>query len=127
VRVVDLDTTATHDYPAPAGTLGWVSTAGQGSRHAFSPDGRYLAIRAATTPATPAMSELFTIQLTNGAPSLLAGAAASSYARVAWLPDSRWVATQTDDGTISAFDMHAGQTRSFPAKCCAVALLTTRR
>lgn len=123
LRVLGVTSGQTRDVAAPPGSAGWVSTWGQGSRDAISEVGGLAAVRAASAPGTPPPSELYIIDLSTGAVTLVPGMAANAYARVAWLPDAPVVATQRDDGAIVTYDVASHERRTYPARCCAVALL----
>ena len=123
VRVLDVTSHHARDVAPPAGSSGWVSTSGQGSRDAISAVGDLAAVRAVSGLGTPPSSELYTIDLSTGAVTLVPGMAANAYARIAWLPDAPVVASQRDDGTIVTYDVASHERRAYPARCCAVALL----
>lgn len=124
VRVTDVTTGQSRDYPAPHGTVGWVSTGAEGSRDAFSSDGQYLAMRAASGASQQSPSNVFVVTLSSGATYLVPDSSPPyPYSRVAWLPASSWVVFASATGSVSAYNVQAGQRRSFPTPCCGVALL----
>src|ERR1700694_6142019 len=125
IRVTALTTGHTHDYPAPRGTTGWVAPGGQGSRDAFSSDGKYLAVRAAKGASQFSPSDVYIIRISTGSKSLMPDSGSlSPYSRVAWLPNSYWVVAPSATGSTQAFNVQGGQHRSFSTPCCGVALLT---
>ena len=124
IRVTDVRTGRSRDHPAPQGTAGWISTGGEGSRDAFAPDGHYLAIRAANRVGQLSASDVYVVNVSSGAISLVPNSSSSYlYSRVAWLPDSSWVVSGSATGSVSAYNVQDGQRRSFPTPCCGVALL----
>ncbi len=125
LRITDVKTGRSRDYPSPQGTFGWVSTGGEGSRNVFSSDGRYLAIRAANGASQLSPSDVYVLNPSSGATFLVPDSSASYlYSRVAWLPDTSWVVFASDGGTVSAYNVQDGQRRSFTTPCCGVALLS---
>jgi hypothetical protein len=124
LRLTDVTTGRSRDYPAPHGTVGWVSTGGEGSRDAFSSDGRYLAVRAANGGSQLSPSDVYVVNVSSGASSLVSDSSPPyPYSRVAWLPDSSWVVFASGAGSVSAYNVRDGHRRSFPTPCCGVALL----
>jgi hypothetical protein len=124
LRLTDVGTGRSRDYPAPQGTAGWVSTGGEGSRDAFSPDGQYLAIRAANGVTQLSPSDVYVVNLSSGATfSVPDSSPPYPYSRVAWLPNSSWVVFASGAGSVNAYRVQDGQRRSFPTPCCGVALL----
>ena len=124
LRLTDVKTGRSRDYPAPHGTVGWVSTGGEGSRDAFSSDGQYLAIRAANGASQLSPSDVFVVTVSSGSSFLVPDSSPPySYSRVAWLPNSSWVVFASGAGSVNAYNIQNGQRRSFSTTCCGVALL----
>ena len=125
LRVTDVRTGRSRDYPSPPGTFGWVSTGGEGSRDAYSSGGHYLAVRAAHGAGELSASDVYVVNMTSGATSLVPDSTATSpYSRVAWLPNTLWVISASSTGSLSAYNVHDGKLRSFATPCCGVALLS---
>jgi hypothetical protein len=125
LRLTDVRTGRSRDYPAPHGTVGWLSTGGEGSRDAFSSDGRYLGVRAANGDGQLSPSDVYVVNVSSGASSLVPDSSPPyPYSRVAWLPNSSWVVFASAAGSVSAYNVRDGQRRSFPTPCCGVALLS---
>ena len=124
-HVADLTTGQSRDYPAPPGTSGWISTGGEGSRDAFSPDGRYLAVRATSVTHGATSSNIYVIDLARKTTSLVAGTSASPYSRSAWLQHERGIVSQHDDGAIQVNDLIDRTIRVFARAPSGVAILTT--
>jgi hypothetical protein len=129
LRVLDLTTGATRDIPAPASTTGWIPTGGEGSRDAFSADGRYLALRAGGTVAPdanhPSDSQLFVIDLQSDLVVSVANSTSDyAFSRVAWSPDGHWVFFETPTHTIGGYEASDNTTASFPGACCGVSLVS---
>jgi hypothetical protein len=132
IRMQNLTTNAQHDIPAPAGTTGWIPTAGEGSRDSFSSDGRYLAVRAGGTVTSganhPSDSQVYVINLDSGDVTQVPGSKTdSAFSRLAWSPDARWVLYETTSHATGAYRPSDGTSTSFPMKCCGVALAALPR
>ncbi len=124
LRLIDVRTGLVRDYLAPHGTVGWVSTGGEGSRDAFSSDGKYLAVRAAHGAGQASPSDVYVVNVSSGATTLVPDSSPPyPYSRVAWLPESSWVVFASGAGLVNAYRVQDGQRRSFPTPCCGVALL----
>ena len=124
LRLTDVRNGRSRDYPAPHGTVGWVSTGGEGSRDAFSSDGRYLAVRAAHGASQLSPSDVYVLNVSSGATFSVPDASPPyPYSRVAWLPNSPWVVFASGAGSVNAYRVQDGQRRSFLTPCCGVALL----
>jgi len=125
LHVADLATGQASDYPAPPSTSGWISTAGEGSRDAFSPDGRHLAVRAAAATGGTSASNVYVIDLTTGTTVLVPDTAAGPYSRIAWLAGDGGIVSQLDDGTVKVNNVTNNTTRSLAKAPSGVAILTT--
>jgi hypothetical protein len=124
LRLSDVRTGRSRDYPAPSGTVGWVTTGAEGSRDAFSADGKYLAIRAANGASQRSPSDVYIVNVSSGVTfSVSDSSPPYPYSRVAWLPKSSWVVFASGASSVSAYNVANGQRRSFSTPCCGVALL----
>ncbi len=124
LTVVDLPTGVGLRIGAPAGTVGWVPTAGQGSRDVFSRDGRYLALRAFGPDGT----QVHVVDLRTGATTPVPDSIATyPYSRTAWSARGHWLYHETAAGTVGAYRPSDGATRTYPVECCGVALVSLPR
>ena len=124
LRLTDVTTGRSRDFPAPHGTVGWAATGGEGSRDAFSSDGQYLAVRAASGASQQSPSDVYVVNVASGVSFLVPDSSQPDpYSRVAWLPDSSWVVFASGAGLVNAYQVQDGQRRSFPTPCCGMALL----
>jgi hypothetical protein len=127
VRVQNLATGAHRDILAPPGTTGWIPTVGEGSRDAFSADGRYLAVRAGGAIAAganhPSDSRVYVIDLDNdGVKQVTDSKTNYAFSRVGWSPDGGWVFYETTSHSVGGYRPSDGTSTSFHASCCGVAL-----
>jgi hypothetical protein len=127
VEVLDLARGNSRTYPAPMGTAGWVSTAGQGSHNAFDPNVRRLALRAALTPGqpnAPPPSRAYVLDRASGKTTLVPHSNAPAYSRLAWTPDGQWVLADKQDRSIGAYRPSNAAYRTLPVQNDAIALLS---
>ena len=125
LEVLNLADDKQHIYPAPAGTAGWVPTAGEGSHDAFAPDARHLALRVALSSA-PLSSQVDVLNLVTGTSRLVPNSQAHAYSPVAWTPDGRSVLFENDTHTLSIYRLGEATPRPLSQPCCGVnALITT--
>jgi hypothetical protein len=126
IGVYDLDHHTRQEFSSPPGTGGWVTTGGQGSRDAFSPDRRYLAVRAIDPDA--AHSRVFVVELATDAISEVPDSSSvSPYSRVAWAPATNWVVFEHDPDELRAYEPTTGAALAVRRSGTAVALVTVPR
>jgi hypothetical protein len=126
LAVVNLADNTEHTYPAPAGTAGWVPTAGEGSHDAFAADGGHLALRVAIT-STPLLSRVYVLSLATGTSTLLPNTQAGAYSPVAWSPDGRSVLYENTSHTLATYRLGDESLRTLSQHPCCGALITAPR
>jgi hypothetical protein len=132
LRLHNLATGAQRDFRAPAGTTGWIPTAGEGSRDAFSSDGQYLAVHAGGAVANganhPSDSQVYVINLATGHVMQVPDSKSDyAFSRLAWSRNGQWVFFETAAHSTGAYRPSNATSRSFPANCCGVALASLPR
>ena len=124
LEVLNLADHKRHTYPAPAGTTGWVPTAGEASHNAFGPDGRHVAMRVVLSTG-PLSSQVGVLDLATGTSTLVPHSQAQAYSPLAWTPDGRSVLFENDTHTLGIYRLGDVAPRTLSQPCCSVSALIT--
>jgi len=118
LEVYNLANHTQRSYPAPAGTTGWITTAGEGSHGAFAPNRRQLAMRAVQTSADQT-SWLYVLDLATAKTTVVPHSLARTFSPVAWTT-TQAVLFESDAHHLGEFRPSSAASRMFSVPCCAV-------
>jgi hypothetical protein len=110
LQVVDVVTGKRLSFPAPDGTAGWVPPS-FGANYGLAPNGKWLAARAATSPAQNGRTELFVLSLAGKqfTPALVPSSRAPFFSRAAWSPDASLLLYQGSGNHLDVFRPATGR------------------
>jgi hypothetical protein len=126
LHVIDLLDGRRFSFPAPAGTIGWLSS--QFSLDSGVAPHTILAAQAAITPARAGHARLFVLHLGGGArsPIPVPDSTAPFYARTAWSTDRSSLLYQGPGERLRAFRLR-GTSRPLGMRCCEYAAVISIR
>ncbi|MEO8969028.1 MAG: hypothetical protein ABI355_15320 [Solirubrobacteraceae bacterium] len=125
LRVLDLADGRSISFPAPRGTLGWVSGASELDT-ALGTGDTMLAAQAATMPAHDGPTRLFVLRLgrRTTSPVAVPDSTAPIYSRTAWSTSGSWLLYQGPSAQLHAFRL-GGKSQTLGVHCCQYAAIVS--